>query len=98
MSSSVGMMKFPIYGKKNVPNHQPEYHQPEYHFHDFDHFWPIPIYDLFQNEGYPKLNGFTCRFADQLTSLNATDILVKPHVFFEWVGSSLILDGFGTHV
>jgi hypothetical protein len=25
MSSSVGMMKFPIYGKiKNVPNHQPE--------------------------------------------------------------------------
>jgi len=24
MSSSVGMMKFPIYGKiKNVPNHQP---------------------------------------------------------------------------
>ena len=65
---------------------------------DFDHFWPIPIYELFQNEGYPKLNGFTCRFADQLTSLNATDILVKPHVFFEWVGSSLILDGFGTHV
>ena len=26
MSSSVGMMKFPIYGKiKNVPNHQPVY-------------------------------------------------------------------------
>ena len=26
MSSSVGMMKFPIYGKiKNVPNHQPAY-------------------------------------------------------------------------
>jgi predicted nucleic acid-binding Zn ribbon protein len=25
MSSSVGMMRFPIYGKiKNVPNHQPE--------------------------------------------------------------------------
>jgi len=25
MTSSVGMMKFPIYGKmKNVPNHQPE--------------------------------------------------------------------------
>ena len=25
MSSSVGMMKFPIYGKiKNVPNHQPD--------------------------------------------------------------------------
>ena len=26
MSSSIGMMKFPIYGKiENVPNHQPEY-------------------------------------------------------------------------
>jgi len=24
MSSSVGMMTFPIYGKKNVPNHQPD--------------------------------------------------------------------------
>ena len=23
MSSSVGMMTFPIYGKKHVPNHQP---------------------------------------------------------------------------
>jgi hypothetical protein len=24
VSSSVGIMKFPIYGTKNVPNHQPE--------------------------------------------------------------------------
>ena len=25
MSSSVGMMKFPIYGKKHVPNQQPDF-------------------------------------------------------------------------
>ena len=31
MTSSVGMMKFPIYGKiKHVPNHQPEYLCPIY--------------------------------------------------------------------
>jgi len=36
--SSVGMMIFPIYGKYNVPNHQPELIMvPEHpaNFHDF---------------------------------------------------------------
>jgi len=31
MTSSVGMMKFPIYGTKNVPNHQPGCYNPTIH-------------------------------------------------------------------
>ena len=58
MSSSIGMMKFPIYGKiKNVPNHQP----------DFEHVLPCPGLGKgqpgtnvggFLESGYPKMDGF----------------------------------------
>ena len=91
MSSSVGVMTFPIYGKINkVPNHQPERERDIYiywsitSFSDTPKFWLVIVIYIYPIIFLPLMVSFVCWKTKGLTLITLLNFLKQ----FQWATQS----------